>query len=313
MRQRLRDACEHFVDIARESDDAAATRIRADGIDVLVDLKGYTLGDRLTILARRPCPIQVTWLGYPGTTGTEHVDYVIADAFIVPPAAEAHYAERVLRMPHCYQPNDRARAVAVPLTRAQYGLPADAFVFCCFNQSYKLSADVYDTWMQLLDAVPDSVLWLLESQVLAAENLRAYAHSRGITPERIVFAPRLPNAQHLARYRVADLVLDTFPYGSHTTMSDALWCGCPGIALCGESFASRVSGSLLQAAGMTDLVASSLGEYAAKALRLAADTALHASVRARLEHARNESSLFDPVRFARDLETIYGQVVDAPR
>jgi len=313
MRQRLRSACEHFIDIARETDDVAVARIRADTLDVLIDLKGYTLGDRLTILARRPCPIQITWLGYPGTTGTEHVDYVIADAFIVPPTAEAHYAERVLRMPHCYQPNDRTREVGEPLSRAQYGLADSALVFCCFNQSYKITPEVYDMWMRLLTAVPGSVLWLLESQPLTKSNLLAAARTRGIAADRLVFAPRLPNAQHLARYRVADLALDTFPYGSHTTMSDALWCGCPAIALCGGTFASRVSGSLLNAIGMDDLVASSLDEYEVLARKLATDENARTGIRARLRHARDTSPLFDARMFARDLEAIFVRLMQAPR
>ena len=217
MRQRLRSACEHFVDIAREPDDLAAHRIANDEIDILVDLKGYTMGDRLTIMAHRPCAIQVTWLGYPGTTGASFIDYLIADSFVIPSDAESFYSERIVRMPHCYQPNDRQRAVAEPLHRADYGLPETAFVFCCFNQTYKITPEVFAVWIELLRIVPNSVLWIFENNGLAKRNLLECVQAQGIDAQRLVFAPRLPNAQHLARYRVADLALDTYPYTSHTT------------------------------------------------------------------------------------------------
>jgi predicted O-linked N-acetylglucosamine transferase (SPINDLY family) len=305
MRRRLQAACEHFVDIAREPDDVAAERMRRDALDILVDLKGYTAGDRLTILARRPCRMQLTWLGYPGTTGASFIDGLIADAFVIPRGAEAFYSERVLRLPHCYQPNDRKRAVAEPLARADYGLAGAGLVFCCFNQTYKITPDVFAVWMNLLRSVPDSRLWLLESNARARHNLSTAAHASGIAPARLVFAPKLPNAQHLARYRVADLALDTFPYTSHTTLSDALWCGCPALALCGETFASRVSGSILTSAGMPDLVTHDLDAYRALALRLAAEPQLLQGVRGRLRQARERSPLFDSTGFTRALEALY--------
>ncbi len=309
MRHRLRDACEHFIDIARAPDDVAAARIRDDALDVLVDLKGYTLGDRVTLLARRPCAIQATWLGYPGSTGASFMDYLIADPVVVPEAAEQHYSESVVRLPHCYQPNDRARAVAEPQTREAYGLPSSGFVFACFNQTYKITPDVFAAWMRLLDAVPESVLWLLDSNEVAKHNLLQAAREHGMDDRRVIFARRLPNAEHLARYRVADLALDTFPYTSHTTMSDALWCGCPGIALCGETFAARVSASLLTAAGLPDLVTHSLAQYESLALKLAHSPQAHQEVRARVVGARDHSALFDSTKFTRDLETLYMQML----
>jgi predicted O-linked N-acetylglucosamine transferase (SPINDLY family) len=305
MRRRLRAACEHFIDIAREPDDVAAERIRRDSLDVLIDLKGYTAGDRLTIMARRPCDVQVTWLGYPGTTGAAFIDYLIADAFIIPPGREPEYSERIARLPHCYQPNDRKRPAAEPLSRAEYGIPERAFALCCFNQTYKITPEVYAVWMRLLTSVPGSVLWLIESNRSARDHLVETAQAWGVAPERIVFAPRLPYARHLARYRVADLALDTFPYTSHTTLSDALWCGCPTVGLCGETFAARVSGSILTAAGVPDLVTYTLPEYEELACRLATQPSLLGEFRARVARARDGSPLFDSAMFTRDLERLY--------
>jgi predicted O-linked N-acetylglucosamine transferase (SPINDLY family) len=305
MRQRVRAACEHFIDIAWEPDDIAAERISRDALDVLVDLKGYTAGDRLTIMARRPCDVQVTWLGYPGTTGAAFMDYLIADPFIIRPGEESAYSERIVRMPHCYQPNDRKRVVADALSRAEYGIPEGAFVFCCFNQAYKITPDIFAVWMRLLTAIPGSVLWLVESNRVAKRNLFAAAQAQGVAAKRLIFAPRLPYAQHLARYRVADLALDTFPYTSHTILSDALWCGCPTVGLCGETFAARVSGSLLNAAGLPDLVTYSLPDYEQLAYRLATQPTLLNEIRARVAHARDRAPLFDSTAFARDLERLY--------
>jgi predicted O-linked N-acetylglucosamine transferase (SPINDLY family) len=305
MRPRVRAACEHFIDIAWEPDDVAAERIRSDQLDILVDLKGYTAGDRLTIMARRPCAVQATWLGYPGTTGAAFMDYLIADVFIIPPGHESAYSERVVRMPHCYQPNDRKRAIAEPLNRPEYGIPERAFVFCCFNQTYKITPDIFAVWMRLLRNVPDSVLWLVESSRWAKQHLLETAQAQGVAARRLIFAPRLPYAAHLARYRVVDLALDTFPYTSHTILSDALWCGCPTVGLCGETFASRVSGSLLTAAGMPDLVTYTLDDYEQLARRLAAEPSLLREIRARVAQARDHSPLFDSKAFTRDLERLY--------
>lgn len=305
MRKRLSQAFEHFEDIGWETDDAAAARIRADQIDILVDLKGYTAGDRVTILARRPCDIQVTWLGYPGTLGTPFVDYVIADPYVIPAGDEGHYTEAVLRMPHCYQPNDRKRKIAEPGSRLEYGLPDQGFVFCCFNQTYKITPDIFAAWMRLLSGVPNSVLWLLEGPELAARNLLHAAQSQGIDARRIIFAPRKPNAEHLARYKVAGLVLDTFPYTSHTTMSDALWCGCPAIGLRGETFASRVSCSLLSAARVPDLITENLEDYEQLACLLATTPEMLQSLRVDIERSRAHGPLFDSPTFTAALEQLY--------
>jgi predicted O-linked N-acetylglucosamine transferase (SPINDLY family) len=305
MRARLRAACEHFVDLARDPDDVAAGRIREDDLDILIDLKGYTMGARPAILARRPCAIQIGWLGYPGTMGADFIDYLIADPVIIPPEHARYYSERVLRLPHCYQPNDRRREIAAPLARADYGLPDAAFVFCCFNQAYKITPEVFDCWMAILEAVPASVLWLLEDNRWASENLRRAALARGIDATRVVFAPRLPLAQHLARYRVADLALDTFPYTSHTTASDALWGNCLLVGLCGETFASRVSSSILGACNLAELVTCTLADYERLAQRIASDEPFRNTLRAKLESSKLNSPLFDSHTFTRDLENLY--------
>jgi protein O-GlcNAc transferase len=302
LRRRIIDAVDHFVDIAHEADDAVVERIRGDNIDILIDLKGYTVGDRLEIMARRPSPVQVTWLGYPGTTGTDFIDYLIADPFIIPPGEENTCSERVVRMPHCYQPTDRKRVIAESLTRAEYGLPEHGPVFCCFNQTFKITPDMFALWLRVLDAVPGSVLWLAESNRWATANLKAVAQSAGIAVERLVFAPRMPLAEHLARYRVADLALDTFPYTSHTTASDALWCGCPLVALYGDSFPARVSASILTACGLPDLVVDTLEAYERKLRELATDASALPGIRSRVAAAREHSLLFDTAAFTRDFE-----------
>jgi predicted O-linked N-acetylglucosamine transferase (SPINDLY family) len=304
MRARLRAACEHFVDIAREPDDAVVHRIEADAIDILVDLKGYTMGGRSAILARRPCPIQVNWLGYPGTLGAPFYDYLIADGYVIPPGRESAYSERVARLNHCWQSNDRKRPAAEPRTRSEYGLPEHGFVFCCFAQAVKITPEVYARWMNLLRAVPGSVLWLAEDNARATALLKAAALTHGIAAERVVFSPRLPFTHHLARYRVADLALDTFPYTSHSTASDGLWCGCPLVALVGDTFAARVSGSILTHAGLPDLITDSFDAYERLAYSLATDPRLLDDVRSRVAAART-SSLFDAESFARDLERVY--------
>jgi predicted O-linked N-acetylglucosamine transferase (SPINDLY family) len=309
MRARLRQACEHFIDIAREPDDAVVRRIEADALDILVDLKGYTMGARSAILARRPCPIQVNWLGYPGTLGASFIDYLIADGYVIPPGQENAYSERVVRLNHCWQSNDRKRPVAEPLARSEYGLPDPGFVFCSFAQAVKITPDIFARWMNLLRAVPGSVLWLAEDNARATQALKDAAGAHGIAPERVVFSPRVPFARHLARYRAADLALDTFPYTSHSTASDALWCGCPLVALSGETFAARVSGSILTHAGLPDLITGSLDDYERLAHALATDSQRLEDVRSRVAAAQ-ASSLFDAESFARDLERVYRDLVD---
>ena len=312
VRARIRGACDRFSDVADRSYAAAAQAIYDDAVDILVDLKGYTQGARWQIMALRPAPIQVNWLGYPGTMGTDYIDYIIADPFIIPEAMESCYSEQVARLPDCYQINDRRREVAERTpTRGECGLPAQGLVFCCFNLAYKILPDVFGRWMRILTAVPGSVLWLLEANPWAAENLRRAAVAAGIAAERLVFAPRLPLAEHLARYRLADLALDTFPYTSHTTASDALWAGCPLVTCSGETFASRVAGSLLINAGLRELVTESLDQYERLVLDLAASPAKLGELRRRLQEARDSCPLFDTPRFVQNLERAYEQMFAA--
>jgi predicted O-linked N-acetylglucosamine transferase (SPINDLY family) len=240
--------------------------------------------------------------------GAEFIDYLIADSFIVPPGQENHYAERVLRLPHCYQPNDRKRTIANTLDRSAYGLPERGFVFCAFNQAYKITPDIFACWMSLLRKAPDSVLWLLADNRWATDNLKRAAQGHGIDPARVIFARKVPLAEHLARYRAADLALDTFPYGSHTTASDALWSGCPLVALCGETFASRVSGSILNACELPELIAYSLQDYEGLALRIANDSSYRNALRVKLESSKPGAPLFDSQTFTRDLENMYTDV-----
>ena len=305
LRARLSGAFEHFVDVAWEPNDVVEKRIRDDRIDILIDIKGYTAGDRLMVMAKRPAPVQAEWLGYPGTMGAAFIDYVIADGIVIPPDAECDYSERVLRMPHCYQANDRKRARPDPLPRSAYGLPDDAFVYCCFNQASKITPEVFDRWMALLRAVPGSVLWLLEDNVWATANLLSAARAAGISEGRVIVAPRLPIVEHLARYRVADVALDTFPYTSHTTGSDALWQGCPLVGLRGDTFAARVSSSLLENCGLPDCVTQSLDQYEALAIRFANDADFMRATRQRLMEAVDTAPLFDSAGFTRDLERLY--------
>jgi predicted O-linked N-acetylglucosamine transferase (SPINDLY family) len=312
-RRRLRDAFDGFVDLEHASHADAAARIRADEVDILVDLKGYTTDARPEILALRPAPIQVSYLGYPGTMGTPAIDYLIVDEFVVPADQQPHFTEKLIHLPHCYQASDRTRLIAPTPTRERCGLAEGAFVFCCFNSSYKLTPVMFDIWMRLLAHVPGSILWLLGSSPTANENLQREAEAR-LTDgaQRLVFAPSLPNPLHLARFRVADLFLDTLPYNAHTLSSDALWGGCPVLTCAGETFASRVAGSILRSAQLPELVTSTLGEYEAVALRLASRRDELGALRARLQQNRLALPLFDTPRFARDIEAAFESMMKSP-
>ena len=306
MRQRLLKAVDHFVKLRSLSDQDAATKIRADGIDILVDLKGYTKGARAGILARRPAPVQASFLGYPGTSGASFIDWLIADPIIVPPEHRPHYSERLALLPHCYQPNDGKRPIAEPTpSRAECGLPETGFVFCFFNSTYKITPDYFDIWMRLLHRVPGSVLWLFASNPWAELNLRNRAVAAGIGADRLVFARDLPLAKHLARYRLADLFLDTLPYTGHTTVSDALWAGLPAITVAGTTFAGLVAASLLTAIGLPELIAPTPAAYETLAARLAQNPAELAGLREKLAHNRLSAPLFDNERYTRDLEALY--------
>src|SRR6185369_8977325 len=249
---------------------------------------------RIGIFAHRPAPIQVNYLGYPGTSGAKYVDYIVADRQVIPSSEMEFYSEKIAFLPHCYQANDRKRLVGDrKFSRAEAGLPETAFVFCCFNNNYKILPDVFDSWMAILGQVEGSVLWLLEDNARAAENLRKEAAARGVDPKRIVFAKRAPLADHLARHQLADLFLDTLPYNAHTTASDALWAGLPLITCMGSTFAGRVAASLSHATGMPELVTHNLADYEALALRLATEPATLESLREKLVRNRATCALFD--------------------
>lgn len=306
LRQRLVQGFERFIEVGERSDAEVAALLRGLEVDIAVDLKGYTGDCRPGIFAQRAAPIQVQYLGYPGTLALPEIDYIVADAIVVPPDQQPHYAEKIVWLPGCYQVNDDRRAIDVDTPRrSEAGLPDEAFVFCCFNNNYKITPTIFDLWMQLLREIPGSVLWLLLDNSLAQTHLRREAAARGVDSGRLVFAERLPTAQHLARHRLADLFLDTLPYNAHTTTSDALWAGLPVLTCAGRSFQARVAASLLQAVGLPELITVDLVEYRSRALTLARDASQLAALRERLASNRLTSPLFDTQRFCAHLELAY--------
>ena len=307
MRARLSRAFDRFNDITPFSDAESAQAIHRDGIDILIDLKGFTQATRTSILALRPAPIQVNFLGYPGTLGPGLCDYIITDAFCTPPESAADYAESFAYLPNSYQPHGRRGALDIAPHRATAGLPEEGFVFCCFNQAFKFTPQVFDVWCRLLQAVPGSVLWLLSSRE-AEGNLRNEARQRGIDGARLIFAPDLPQASHLGRLQLADLVLDTAPYGAHTTASDALWAGAPIVTRPGPTFPSRVAGSLLHAIGLPELIVEDQDDYFELAHALATDTARLAQIRRKLAGNRLSAPLFDVKAYTFALEALYGRM-----
>jgi predicted O-linked N-acetylglucosamine transferase (SPINDLY family) len=313
-RRRLEAAFEHFIDVGGDSDREIAALMRRSEIDIAVDLMGFTKDHRLGVLARRAAPIQVNYLGYPGTTGAPYMDYILADATVIPEDHEAFYAERVVRIPGTYQINDNRRAISQRTpTRGECGLPQNAFVFCCFNNPQKITPEIFDIWMRLLQATEGSVLWLITGIAKAAANLRLEAEKRGVAPERLIFAPKASVADHVARHRLADLCLDTLPYNAHTTASDALWAGLPILTCLGETFAGRVAASLLKAIDLDALITRTLGEYEALALQLARDPAYLATLKDTLIRNHDGSSLFDTQRATRHIETAYQTMIEIAR
>jgi predicted O-linked N-acetylglucosamine transferase (SPINDLY family) len=306
MRARLKAGFDRFLDIARQGDAEAAQLLRSSEIDIAVDLKGYTQEARPGILPFRAAPVQAQYLGFPGTMGADYIDYIIADETVIPEEDRCFYAEKVVCLPGTYQANDSKRRIADKTpSRAEAGLPEEGFVFCSFNNTYKLAPDIFDIWMRLLGVVEGSVLWLLKDNEAAARNLKREAETRGISPQRLVFAPRADAAEHLARQRLADLFLDTLPYGAHTTASDALWAGLPVLTCLGHTFPGRVAASLLKAVGVPELITTNLTDYEDLALRLAREKETLAAVKAKLAANRDQALLFDTARFTRNLEAAY--------
>ena len=301
--RRARAAFEHFTDVSQESVAGVAQRIRNDHIAVLVDRNGYTLNAREGIFPLRPAPLQINCIGFPGTLGAPWYDYIFTDRFSLPGHLTPFYTERPLYMPHMAFPSDTTRLPSgPPPSRAACGLPEQGFVFCCFNSAYKILPDVFAVWMRLLAAVPGSVLWLLETSAEAKTNLRREAGTAGVDPARLIFAARVKVGAHVARHACADLFLDTYPYGAHTTANDALLAGLPVLTCVGDTLVSRICGSQLSAIGLPELITTSFADYEALALKLAQDPALLQSYRDRLAANRRTTPLFDMTRYARDFE-----------
>jgi predicted O-linked N-acetylglucosamine transferase (SPINDLY family) len=308
LHQRIKAAADHWIDLGGMSDEQAAERMAADGIEILVDVNGYTHSARIKLLAMRPAPIIVNWLGFPGSLGTPSHHYLIADEFIIPRENEIYYAEKVVRLP-CYQPNDRKRVISPRRpTRQEVGLPDDATVFCCFNGLHKITPFTWARWMEILKQVPGSVLWLLASIDTVSVRLKKQAELAGIDPARIIFAPKAKNPDHLARYPLADLFLDTTPYGAHTTSSDALWMGVPVLTYAGRSFASRVCGSLLKSAGLPELICSTPERYMSVAIELGKNRAALQALRNKLAAQRDTCVLFNTPLLAKSLEGLYAEM-----
>ncbi len=307
LRDRLTSAFDQFIDVTNQTDREIARQSRELRIDIAVDLNGFTQGGRPGIFAERCAPIQVSYLGFPGTMGAPFMDYLLADKIVVPPQEAVHFSEQIAYLPDSFQPNDRKqrRDGTVP-TRAAAGLPENGFVFCSFNRAYKITPPVFDVWVRVLRSVADSVLWLSDEGQTAAQNLRQEASKRGVDPARLVFAPRLPNsADHLARHKVADLFLDTLPYNAHTTASDALWAGLPVLTRTGRTYAARVAASLLTALDLPELITSSLAHYELLAIELATKPSMLAAIREKLARNRLTSPLFDTDRLRSHIEAAY--------
>ncbi|WP_242893498.1 tetratricopeptide repeat protein [Stenotrophomonas maltophilia] len=303
IRERLQAAARlHDVAALRHADIAA--RIRAQGIDLLFDLRGWGGGGTPEVLAMRPAPLQLNWLAYPGTSGARWLDAVVADEFVLPASLEPHFSERVLRLPRAFQPSDNTRVLEPAPSRAECGLPAHGVVFCCFNNSYKLNPRSMGRAFAVLQAVPGSVLWLLSGPGKADARLRAAAQAAGLDPARLVFMTKLPHPQYLARYQLADLFLDTHPYNAHTTASDALWAGCPVLTCPGDTFAARVAGSLNHHLGLSRMNVGDDAAFIATASALGNNPAALAALRAELAQAREDSGVFDMAGFAQDLSAL---------
>ncbi len=308
LRPRLERGVDHFLDVSPMPDAAVAARMAELSIDIAVDLGGHTTGSRTRVLAHRPAPVQVNYLGYPGTLGAPFIDYLIADEFVIPPEYRRDYTEQVVYLPDCFQANDDRRPIGPVPSRTEAGLPDSGFVFCSFNNSYKINPLMFGVWCGLLQAIPGSVLWLVTNNATARGNLRREASARGADGARLIFAERLPYPSHMARFGLADLFLDTLPFNAGTTASDALWAGVPVLTCAGESFAARMAGSLLRAVGLPELITHSLEDYERGALELACQPERLARLRARLAANRHAAPLFNTPRHCRHLEAAYAEM-----
>ena len=311
-RARIEMAFDHVIDISRLQDREAAELIHAHQIDILVNLNVFFGRERNKVFSLRPSPVQVNYLGFPGTMGAPYMDYLIADETVIPPGSQPHYTEKVVYLPGCYQPNDTQRIISNrAFTRQELGLPPEGFVFCCFNNNYKITPTTFDVWMRIVQQVPGSVLWLLQDTPESAANLQQVAAQRGLDAKRLVFAPRMPNDEHLARHAMADLFLDTWPYNAHTTASDALWASLPLLTLQGNTFPGRVASSLLNAVHCEDMVCATVDAYEAKAIHLATHPDALAHARQTLVSGKKSGSLYDAELFTRHLEQALKTMVDS--
>ena len=312
IRGRIEKAFDRFHDMQGQPPARIARLLREQEVDILVDLTGHTEGDHFEILNMRPCPVQVNYLGYPGTSGAKSLDYILVDPIIAPFADQPFFSEKIVQLPDCYFPTSYGELLPTP-SRAEAGLPADGFAFCSFNNSWKITRAVFEVWMRLLNAVPGSILWLLESSAGFRDRLRREAAARGVAPDRLVFAPRVSPGEHLARQPLADLVLDTSPYNGHMTTSDALWAGVPLVTCVGQAFAGRVAASQLSAIGMDELIATDLAAYEALALKLAQGPALLKAMREKLARNRHQTPLFDIPQLVQNVERAFTTMHEAPR
>jgi predicted O-linked N-acetylglucosamine transferase (SPINDLY family) len=307
--QRVKNAFSRFFDVSKRSDCEAAALLRELRVDIAVDLGGFTDGSRPGIFQRRAAPIQVNYLGFPGTMGAPFMDYILADSFVIPAEKQTYYSERVVCLPHCFQANDDRRIISERVVgRAVAGLPEAGFVFCCFNNSCKITPAMFTVWMRLLVRAPGSVLWLVARHEAVRNSLRREAAERGVDPTRLVFASRAPYPEYLGRLMLADLFLDTLPFGAGTTASDALWAGLPLLTCVGDAFAARMAGSLLRTMGVPELITFSLSQYESRAVELARDRDELGAIRRRLANNRAGGPLFDTAGFTRHLESAYGEM-----
>ena len=308
MRNRLINEVDIFHDISQFNDTHIVELVLREKLDVAIDLKGYTKDSRTNLFSSRLAPVQINYLGYPGTLGADFMDYIVADPIVIPEDKRQHYSEQIMYLPHTYQPNDNTRTISQKIqTREDMGLPRDGFVFCCFNNNYKISPKEFDIWMRLMAKVEGSVLWLLKCNKWAEQNLKREAEARGISGDRVIFAEKVANSEHLARHRLADLFLDTFNYNAHTTASDALWVGLPVVTKLGEGFAARVAGSLLNAVGLPELITHSEEAYEALILKLATSPKKLSAIKEKLEANRLSKPLFNTEQYTKHLENGYQQ------
>jgi len=304
-------AFDQFIDVTGQSDLEVAQLSRKLGIHIAVDLKGLTQDSRLGIFSYRAAPVQVSYLGYPGSLGAEYIDYLIADKTLIPEVSQPHYSEKIVYLPNSYQVNDRKKVIAdTQFTKNELGLPSEGFVFCCFNSNYKITPEVFNSWVRILKEVESSVLWLFEDNLSASINLRKEAQARGLDPNRLIFAPLMQLPEHLARHKLADLFLDTNPCNAHTTASDALWAGLPVLTWMGESFASRVASSLLNALGVPELITICQEDYERLAIDLAKNSQKLKAIKDKLNSNRLNEPLFDTPLFAKHLEAAYTKMFE---